>query len=111
AELGLPFFIKPARQGSSVGVGKVTDAASFARCRAEAFRHDDKLLAEDFIEAREIECAVLEDAKGALTVSLPGEITPAEKHGFYTYEAKYIDAYGAVVRAPADVPAAVAEEA
>ncbi|QIG50502.1 D-alanine--D-alanine ligase [Nordella sp. HKS 07] len=111
AGLGLPFFLKPARQGSSVGVGKVTDRASFARCRDEAFRHDDKLLAEEFIEAREIECAVLEDAKGVLTVSLPGEIIPAEKHGFYTYEAKYIDADGAVVRAPADVPAAVAEEA
>lgn len=108
SKLGLPFFLKPARQGSSVGVGKVSDAASFAACRDEAFRHDDKLLAEEFVEAREIECAVLEDADGKLTVSLPGEVIPAGKHGFYTYEAKYIDADGAVVRAPADVPAAIA---
>lgn len=111
SELGSPFFLKPARQGSSVGVGKVSDAASFAACRDEAFRHDDKLLAEEFVEAREIECAVLEDAQGKLTVSLPGEIIPAGKHGFYTYEAKYIDADGAVVRTPADVPAAIAAKA
>ncbi|MFZ5673101.1 MAG: D-alanine--D-alanine ligase family protein [Pseudomonadota bacterium] len=109
--LGLPFFVKPARQGSSVGVGKVADAADFARCRDEAFRHDDKLLAEEFVEAREIECAVLEDAEARLTVSLPGEIIPAARHGFYTYEAKYIDADGAVVKAPADLPAPVAETA
>lgn len=111
AELGLPLFVKPARQGSSVGVGKVRDAADFVQCCAEAFRHDDKLLAEEFVEAREIECAVLEDAQDKLTVSLPGEIIPAEKHGFYTYEAKYIDADGAVVRAPADLPGEVADAA
>lgn len=111
SRLGLPVFIKPARQGSSVGVGKVHDAASFAASIEEAFRYDDKVLAEEFVEAREIECAVLENAEGKLTVSLPGEIIPAEKHGFYTYEAKYIDADGAVVRAPADVPANVGAKA
>ncbi|HWK66127.1 MAG TPA: D-alanine--D-alanine ligase family protein [Rhizobiaceae bacterium] len=111
AGLGLPLFVKPARQGSSVGVGKVIDAASFAASLEEAFRHDDKVLAEEFVKAREIECAVLEHAMGRLTVSMPGEIIPAEKHGFYTYEAKYIDAEGAVVRAPADVAAYVATKA
>lgn len=111
SKLGLPLFVKPARQGSSVGVGKARDAASFAASLEEAFRHDDKVLAEEFVEAREIECAVLENAEGKLTVSLPGEIIPAEKHGFYTYEAKYIDAEGAVVRAPADVPADVGARA
>lgn len=111
AGLGLPLFVKPARQGSSVGVGKAVDAASFEAGLAEAFRHDDKVLAEEFVKAREIECAVLENAEGKLTVSLPGEIIPAERHGFYTYEAKYIDAEGAVVRAPADVPADVGARA
>jgi D-alanine-D-alanine ligase len=111
ARLGLPLFVKPARQGSSVGVGKVHDAASFASSLAEAFHHDDKVLAEEFVQAREIECAVLENAGGTLAVSLPGEIIPAEKHGFYTYEAKYIDAEGAVVRAPADVPADIGARA
>lgn len=111
SRLGLPLFLKPVRQGSSVGVGKAHDAASFAACLEEAFRHDDKVLAEEFVEAREIECSVLENADGEITVSLPGEIIPAAKHGFYTYEAKYIDADGAVVRAPADVPEDVATKA
>lgn len=111
AELGAPFFVKPARQGSSVGVGKVRDAGSFEAALKEAFRHDDKVLVEEFVEAREIECAVLERVDGGLTVSRPGEIITAAKHGFYSYEAKYIDADGAIVRAPADVPAEVGEAA
>ncbi|MGO4843253.1 D-alanine--D-alanine ligase A, partial [Rhizobiaceae sp. 2RAB30] len=64
AELGAPFFVKPARQGSSVGVGKVRDAGSFEAALKDAFRHDDKVLVEEFVEAREIECAVLEKADG-----------------------------------------------
>lgn len=111
AELGVPFFVKPARQGSSVGVGKVRDAVSFEAALKEAFRHDDKVLAEEFVEAREVECAVLEKADGSLTVSRPGEIITAATHGFYSYEAKYIDADGAIVRAPADVPVEVVDAA
>lgn len=107
ARLGTPIFVKPARQGSSVGVSKATSAESFAAAVAEGFRHDSKLLVEEFIAGREIECAVLEDATGDLFVSRPGEIVPAESHGFYSYDAKYVDADGAVVRVPADVPAEV----
>lgn len=44
-----------------------------------------------FIAGREIEFSVLEHANGDITVSLPGEIAPAESHGFYSYEAKYVD--------------------
>ncbi|MCA0060299.1 MULTISPECIES: D-alanine--D-alanine ligase family protein [unclassified Mesorhizobium] len=109
--LGLPFFAKPARQGSSFGVSKVNDRDGFERAVETAFRYDGKVLIEEFVDGREIECSVLERADGALTVSLPGEIIPAGKHGFYTYEAKYLDADGAVVNVPADVPAAVADEA
>lgn len=105
AELGLPLFVKPARQGSSVGVSKVADERGYAAALAEGFRHDRKLLAEEFIRGREIECAVLEDADGSLFVSRPGEIVPAESHGFYSYDAKYIDANGAVLKVPADLPA------
>jgi D-alanine-D-alanine ligase len=111
SELGVPFFVKPARQGSSVGVGKVRDSGSFDAALKEAFRYDDKVLAEEFVDAREIECAVLEGSDGRLTVSRPGEIITAERHGFYSYEAKYVDAHGAIVRAPADVPAEVGEAA
>ncbi len=109
--LGLPFFAKPARQGSSFGVSKVDDRDDFEDAVATAFRYDGKALIEEFVDGREIECSVLQRADGSLTVSLPGEIIPAGKHGFYTYEAKYLDADGAVVKVPADVPAAVADRA
>ncbi|RWC25513.1 D-alanine--D-alanine ligase family protein [Mesorhizobium sp.] len=111
AKLGLPVFVKPARQGSSFGVSKATDSAGFTAAVEAAFRHDSKVLVEEFVEGREIEFSVLERADGTLTVSLPGEIIPAGKHGFYTYEAKYLDADGAVVKVPADVPATVAARA
>ncbi|QND63641.1 D-alanine--D-alanine ligase [Mesorhizobium loti] len=111
AKLGLPVFVKPARQGSSFGVSKATDSAGFAAAIEAAFRHDSKVLVEEFVEGREIEFSVLERADGTLTVSLPGEIIPAGKHGFYTYEAKYLDADGALVKVPADVPEAVADKA
>lgn len=102
--LGLPLFIKPARQGSSVGVSKVLTERDLMAALAEGFRHDDKLLAEEFIQGREIECSVLEDTQGGLFVSRPGEIVPAESHGFYSYDAKYIDEHGAVLKVPADLP-------
>jgi D-alanine-D-alanine ligase len=110
ARLGLPVFVKPARQGSSFGVSKAADRAGFTAAVEAAFRHDSKLLVEEFVSGREIECSVLERADGSLTVSPPGEIIPAGKHGFYTYEAKYLDADGAVVKVPADVPAAVVDK-
>jgi D-alanine-D-alanine ligase len=110
AELGLPLFIKPARQGSSVGVSKVSGSQEFAPALAAAFEHDRKLLAEQFIFGREIECSVLEDSKGSLFVSRPGEIAPAESHGFYSYKAKYIDEDGAMLKVPADLPDEVESE-
>lgn len=109
-KLGLPLFVKPARQGSSVGVGKAGTPAEFARALDAAFAHDEKLLVETFVDGREIECAVLENEDGSLTVSLPGEIIPAVRHGFYSYDAKYIDADGAAVHIPADLPEQLAEE-
>jgi D-alanine-D-alanine ligase len=108
--LGLPVFIKPARQGSSVGVSKVANEADYEAALAEGFRHDRKLLAEEFIRGREIECSVLEDTEGGLFVSRPGEIAPAESHGFYTYDAKYIDADGAALIVPAELPQHVEAE-
>lgn len=103
-KLGLPLFIKPARQGSSVGVSKVLNGQDFAAALAEGFKHDSKLLAEEFIAGREIEFSVLEHADGEIFVSLPGEIAPAESHGFYSYEAKYIDEDWAALRVPAQLP-------
>jgi D-alanine-D-alanine ligase len=102
--LGLPLFLKPARQGSSVGVSKVSTEEEYEAALAEGFRHDRKLLAEEFIRGREIECSVLEDTVGGLFVSRPGEIVPAQSHGFYSYDAKYIDENGAVLKVPAQLP-------
>jgi D-alanine-D-alanine ligase len=103
-ELGLPIFVKPARQGSSVGVSKVATETEFKIALAEGFKHDRKLLAEEFVDGREIECSVLEEVSGALFVSRPGEIVPAASHGFYSYDAKYIDADGAIIKVPAELP-------
>ncbi|MDK4705176.1 D-alanine--D-alanine ligase [Rhizobium sp. CNPSo 4062] len=109
ATLGSPIFVKPTRQGSSVGVSKAQDAAAFETALAEAFRHDRKVLVEEFVRAREIEYAVLEQPDGTLFVSLPGEIATSATHGFYSYEAKYLDQNGAVVTVPADIPAEAAK--
>jgi len=101
-ELGLPFFIKPANAGSSVGVHKIKDAASFTEKVKDAFLYDHKLLAEEFIQGREIECSVMglnHDPKA----SVPGEITPT--HEFYSYEAKYLDENGAALKIPAALSA------
>jgi D-alanine-D-alanine ligase len=107
AELGRPLFVKPARLGSSVGVGKAHTTEEFAAALAEAFRHDRKVLIEECMRGREVECGVLEDADGTLTTSLPGEIVPTNRYAFYTYEAKYLDEHGAVLKVPADLPKAV----
>lgn len=102
--LGLPVFVKPARQGSSVGVSKVATKDDYESALAEGFTHDRKLLVEEFIVGREIECAVLEEPDGSLFVSRPGEIVPAERHGFYSYDAKYVDDDGAALKVPAELP-------
>jgi D-alanine-D-alanine ligase len=105
AKLGVPFFVKPANSGSSVGVSKVRDTAGWATARTSALRYDHKLLVEEFIQGREIEVAVL--GNDDPQASVPGEIVP--QHEFYSYEAKYLDENGAVLRIPADLPPAVSE--
>ncbi len=109
AELGRPVFVKPARLGSSVGISKAATKEEFAQAVAEAFRHDRKILVEEYVLGREIECGVLEGEDGSLTASLPGEIVPSNRHGFYTYEAKYLDDEGAAIKVPADLPRPVGD--
>jgi D-alanine-D-alanine ligase len=109
AELGRPLFVKPARLGSSVGVGKVNTAEEFAAALRAAFQHDRKVLVEECMRGREIECGVIEDAEGGLMTSLPGEIIPTNRHAFYTYEAKYLDKDGALLKVPADLPKRVVQ--
>ncbi|MNL14640.1 D-alanine--D-alanine ligase A [compost metagenome] len=104
AALGQPVFVKPARQGSSVGVSKAKTAEELQAALDEGFKFDTNVLIEEFVQAREIECAVLERPDGSLMVSVPGEIATSASHGFYTYEAKYIDEDGAAISVPAVLP-------
>jgi D-alanine-D-alanine ligase len=97
-KLGSPFFIKPANAGSSVGVHKIKNEKDFKEKVADSFLYDHKLLAEEFIKGREIECSVL-GLNHEPKASLPGEITPT--HEFYSYEAKYLDENGASLKIPA----------
>ena len=110
AELGRPLFVKPARLGSSVGISKAGTEQEFAQAVAEAFRHDRKILVEEYVRGREIECGVLEGEDGSLVASPPGEIVPSNRHGFYTYEAKYLDDQGAAIKVPADLPGAIGDK-
>lgn len=59
AKLGLPLFVKPANQGSSVGVSKVKNEEQYHQAVALAFEFDHKVVVEQGIKGREIECAVL----------------------------------------------------
>ena len=95
--LGCPVFVKPANMGSSVGINKVKNEAEFARAVKEAFQYDVKIIIEEFIPGREIECAVLGNENPI--ASVPGEIIPT--HEFYSYDAKYIDGNGARLEIPA----------
>ena len=104
--LGLPVFIKPANLGSSVGIHKVKDREQLRRAVQDAFRYDSKILIEEYIQGREIECAVL--GNDSPIASLPGEIMP--RHEFYSYEAKYLDEKGALLEIPAKLPAEVTRE-
>jgi D-alanine-D-alanine ligase len=104
--LGLPFFIKPANAGSSVGVFKITSAKEYNKNLTAAFKFDNKVLIEEFIEGREIECSVLGNAEPI--ASVPGEVTT--EHDFYSYDAKYVDANGTIPIIPAKIKAAVREK-
>lgn len=97
-KLGLPFFIKPSNSGSSVGVHKIKSADDFAPKLKDAFQYDEKVLAEEYIQGREIEISVL-GHNDSPKASLPGEIIL--HHEFYSYEAKYLDDKGAATQVPA----------
>lgn len=84
---GYPVFIKPANAGSSVGVTKAVDRASFIKGVKLAFEHDRKILIEKAIKGKEIEVAVL--GNDSPVASVCGEIAPNSE--FYDYDTKYIN--------------------
>ncbi len=103
--LEYPCFVKPSNAGSSVGVGKAHNREELITFLENAARYDRKVLVEEFINGREIECAVLgNDEPIASTV---GEVLPCNE--FYDYNAKYLDNSSKTV-IPADLPTATIAE-
>ena len=106
AQLGSPLFIKPANQGSSVGVSKVTTKEDFETSIDLAFQYDHKIVIEEAIVGRELEISVLGNEEPMASVA--GEILPQTE--FYSYESKYIDEKGAKLMLPAELPTEILEK-
>jgi D-alanine-D-alanine ligase len=86
-QLGLPLFIKPANNGSSIGISKVNTKEEFDQAIELAFAYDRKILIEAFVQGREIECSIM--GNHCPIASLPGEVVP--KDDFNSWDAKYIN--------------------
>jgi D-alanine-D-alanine ligase len=104
-KLGTPLFVKPANLGSSVGINMVEHEAAFNEALDEAFLYDKKIIIETCIQGQEIECSVLGNDNPV--ASVPGEIKPT--HGFYSYDAKYVDDDGADLVIPANLDPEIAQ--
>ncbi|SMF90639.1 D-alanine-D-alanine ligase [Paenibacillus uliginis N3/975] len=86
-ELGYPCFVKPANLGSSVGISKARDAEELRSSIETALRFDNKIIVEEFVDAREVEVSVLGNDEPM--ASVPGEIVSSSE--YYDYAAKYTD--------------------
>ncbi|MFC4653366.1 D-alanine--D-alanine ligase [Lactococcus nasutitermitis] len=87
-KLQFPVFVKPANMGSSVGITKVGSPSELQAGLKEAFKYDSRVVVEQGVDAREIECAVLGN-NGEVSATLPGEVV--KDVAFYDYNSKYID--------------------
>ena len=104
--LGYPVFVKPARAGSSVGVGKAADASELAAVMEDALAEDTRVLIEPTLVGREIEIAVLGSLGGARPrASVAGEIVLSGRE-FYDFEGKYLGGDGVDLQCPADISGA-----
>jgi D-alanine-D-alanine ligase len=106
SRLGLPVFVKPAREGSSVGVSKVDEWAMLPEALARARKTDDKVLVEAAVPGREVDVAVLQHPDGRIVPGPPLEIRIPEHKQFFDYDAKYT-AGGVVFEIPAELPPGV----
>ncbi|MFH0969772.1 MAG: D-alanine--D-alanine ligase family protein [Patescibacteria group bacterium] len=100
AGVKFPIFAKPANLGSSVGISKVKNRKELNVAIKDAFKYDTKIILEEYIKGREIECAVLGNDNPV--ASRPGEIKLQSE--FYSYDAKYIDAEAATPVPVANLP-------
>jgi D-alanine-D-alanine ligase len=104
--LRLPYFVKPANSGSSIGVTKVKTDEALAGAIEMALRFDEKVLVERGIDAREVEVSVL--GNDDPQASVPGEVVAGRE--FYDYTDKYIEDRSTLV-IPAKVPKEKADDA
>ncbi len=105
-KLGLPFFVKPANLGSSVGITKVHNKQELLPALESAFMYDSKIIVEEYIKGKEIECSVLGNDNPI--ASICGEVI--SHHEFYSYEAKYLDKDGAKLSIPASISLEVSKK-
>lgn len=103
-EFSLPIFVKPSRSGSSQGIAKVKSWDHLQPAINDAFMHDDKVLIEEMILGREVECGVLGSNTSAV-----GEIKILDNHEFYDFEAKYLDNATKLI-VPAEIPDATTDQ-
>ena len=88
-KLKYPMFVKPSNSGSSVGVNKAENREQLIKNIEIAAEFDRKILIEEGIKGKEVECAVLETKDGKIEVTNPGEIIPAGE--YYSFDSKYND--------------------
>ena len=105
SSLTFPLFVKPARSGSSRGTTKVKQKSDLASAVEHALSFDTKVIIEQAVAGKEIECAVLQ-ADGKITASEVGQISISSKFEFYDFQAKYLDNSMELI-VPADLPAGV----
>jgi D-alanine-D-alanine ligase len=105
-QLGYPCFIKPANLGSSVGISKASNRTELLAGLREAVVHDPRLVVEQGVNARELECAVL--GRRSMAASVLGEI--CFDADWYDYETKYSEGLSHTV-IPAEVPPAISDRA
>ncbi|MEP7161268.1 MAG: D-alanine--D-alanine ligase family protein [Dermatophilaceae bacterium] len=107
AALRFPVFVKPCRAGSSMGITRVVDVGGLESAIEDARSHDPKVIVEEGIAGREIECGVLQGrGDGPDRASELGEVRVAPGFDFYDFEAKYIQEGGVTLSCPADLPTA-----
>jgi D-alanine-D-alanine ligase len=102
-QLGTPFFIKPAKAGSSLGVSRVVEEADYDDKLLEAFKYDHNVLIEEGIVGRELELCVIGNKPANIKCSLPGEVFVSKKYDFYSYDAKYDKNSGCYTELPANL--------
>ena len=105
SNLTFPLFVKPARSGSSRGTTKVKQKSDLDSAVEHALSFDTKVIIEQAVVGKEIECAVLQ-ADGKITASEVGQISISSKFEFYDFQAKYLDNSMELI-VPADLPAGV----